>query len=98
MKLKQSLLFCFIVWMEQGGHGLKEGKHHIVMRKANKSAKIEKSDNEYLELNDYAQERYFLFLQQWFKHGIEFLYKLTLKGEAEIRKILHRNQIMGMMK
>ena len=56
MKIKESLVFMFVVWMQKGGHNLNERKGNIVMRKNGKVAEIYFSDADYYEINDYCKE------------------------------------------
>lgn len=84
MKLKNSLLFVFMVWMENGGHSLAAKKNMIVFKKNGKIAKVCCSDSEYLEINDYCQERYAMFLKQWLNNGISFINNLNRDGAIKI--------------
>lgn len=97
MKIKGSIIFVFVVFMQNGGHSLSEKKGNIVMKKNGKTAQIYWSKDDYLEINDYCQERYMLFLNQWLKYGVEFIESLKDSGVMQISK-LRRQAYIGMMR
>lgn len=67
------------------------------MKKNGKTAQIYWSKEDYLEINDYCQERYMLFLNQWLKYGVEFIESLKDSGVMQISK-LRGQAYMGMMR
>lgn len=90
MKIKESLVFVFVVWMQKGGHNLNERKGNLIMKRNGKTAEIYFSNDDYYEINDYCKERYQLFLVQWFKYGVEFITNLKREGAIEVMR--HRGQ------
>lgn len=97
MKIKGSIIFAFVVFMQNGGHSLSEKKGNIVMKKNGKTAQIYWSKEDYLEINDYCEERYILFLNQWLKYGVEFIESLKDSGVMQISR-LRGQAYMGMMR
>lgn len=92
MKIKNSLVFAFLVWMEKGDHTIRYKKNHFVMKKNGKIATIAYFDkDDYLEINQYCIERYQLFLYQWFKFGEDFLNKLKQHGAVQVMKNRSKN-------
>ena len=87
MKIKDSLVFPFVMWMKIGGHGLSERHQHLVMKKGGKIATIHPSKDGCSEINGYCAERYNVFLAQWLNKGVSFIDELKLKGDLEIEKL-----------
>lgn len=84
MKIKKSLLFCFMIWMQRGHHKLGEKKGKLIMKKGDNVAIVELKDEEYVEANEYCLKRYELFLQHWFDAGKKLLNSLYLEGKREV--------------
>ena len=84
MKIKSSLLFCFMVWMQRGHHKLGERKGKIIMKKGNNVAIVDLKDTEYVEANSYCLERYKVFLKHWFNSGKDILSDLYYQGKREV--------------
>ena len=97
MKIKESIIFPFVVWMINGQHNVSEKKGNIVMKKNGKIAQIYCSKGDYLEINDYCQERYVLFLTQWLKYGVDFIESLKEEGVMQVAR-LRGDSYMRMMK
>lgn len=86
MKIKQSLVFVFMMFMKRGAHGLSEKKGVIIMKRNGKVAKIHYGDAEYLEMNDYCKERYAIFLRHWLNGGEKFITDLKRDAVLEVNK------------
>lgn len=97
MQIKGSIVFAFVVWMQQGQHDLTERKGNIIMRKSGKTAQIYWNKGDYFDINDYCQERYLIFLNQWLKGGIDFIDDLKEKGVMQVNK-LRSKSYMELMK
>lgn len=87
MKIKESIVFPFVMWMMLGNHHLTEKKGNIVMRRNGKTAQIYFSKDDYFEINDYCAERYTMFLKQWLNNGVDFLNDLKMKGAIEVKRL-----------
>lgn len=98
MKIKKSLLFAFLSWMINGSHGIAEKKKAIVLTRNGKQAVIEKSDNEYLEINDYCAQRYLMFLKQWLDKGENFLFDLMAMGMISVKRNRQQIGLIGLGK
>lgn len=98
MKIKKSLLFAFMSWMKNGSHGIAEKKKVIIMTKNGKQETITKGKDEYLEMNDYCEQRYRLFLKQWLEQGQDFLFELMAMGMISVKRNRQQIGLMGVVK
>ena len=81
----------FLVWLWRGQHKIQYKKKQIIVRKNDKEAIIQNSNDPSLmiEVNDYAYERWLIFLNQWFRIGKEFLdnlKKIDQNAEARLKQ------------
>lgn len=86
LKVKKSLLFCFIVWLTRGDYKIHDTKRDIVLSRKDKEVLIKIKDDEYLEMNEVGQDRYKVFLKHWLNFGVELLNDLRIEGNMLAKK------------
>lgn len=97
LKIKKSLLFCFLVWLMRGGYKMRDTKRDLFMCRGDKEVFIKLKDDEYLEMNELGRDRYSLFLSHWLDGGVKLLKNLNQEGNR-IAKRNNRKWYMELRK
>ena len=97
MKITNKLMPQFLVWLWRGQHKIQYKRKQIIVRKNDKEAIMQKCENRnaMIEINDYAYERWLIFLNQWFRIGKSFIDNLK-KIDSDAETKLKQKTYMGL--
>ena len=97
MKITNKLMPQFLVWLWRGQHKIQYKRKQIIVRKNDKEAIMQKCENKnaMIEINDYAYERWLVFLNQWFRIGKSFIDNLK-KIDSDAENKLKQKTYMGL--
>lgn len=96
-RIPNSLCAPFIEWCARGGHDIRVKKDKVTIKKGKGAGVIRFSGQIQVDyqMNDYLIDRFYLFCQQWLKHGVKFVDEL---GGAMIDKCNKANRQIDIAK